>query len=235
MDKFTVEKLDLYYGSFQALKKIDMKVRANEITALIGPSGCGKSTLLNLVGALDIPTSGAVRFDSRDLGAMDENARADLRARAIGFVFQQHLLLPQCTVLENVLVPTLPLRRSAAERREDAARARALLERVGLSARLDHRPGRLSGANPSAPPSSARSSTDRGCCSPTNRPAPSTRSPRTPSATCWSPSTATKASRSSSSPTAANSPGASPPWPASNTGASPGRQGSRVQGSGFRS
>ena len=132
-------------ASVRVLDRISLTLDAGESLAVVGPSGCGKSTLLNLVGALDIPTSGAVRFDSRDLGAMDENARADLRARAIGFVFQQHLLLPQCTVLENVLVPTLPLRRSAAERREDAARARALLERVGLSARLDHRPGRLSG------------------------------------------------------------------------------------------
>lgn len=132
-------------SSVRVLDGVSLTLDAGESLAVVGPSGCGKSTLLNLVGALDIPTSGAIRFDGRDLGALDENDRADLRSRAIGFVFQQHLLLPQCTVLENVLVPTLPLRRTAAERRDDAARARALLERVGLGARLDHRPGRLSG------------------------------------------------------------------------------------------
>ncbi len=132
-------------AAVRVLDGVSLRLDAGESLAVVGPSGCGKSTLLNLAGALDVPTSGSICFEGRDLGALDENARSDLRSRAIGFVFQQHLLLPACTVLENVLVPTLPLRRSAAERREDEARARALLARVGLGDRLDHRPGRLSG------------------------------------------------------------------------------------------
>src|SRR5262249_34509948 len=112
--------------------------------AIIGPSGSGKSTLLNIIGTLDRPTLGTIQLDGQDLTALDDLALADLRNRQVGFIFQGHHLLPQCTVLENVLVPTLAskdrhLRSTAPDR------ARGLLDRVGLGARLEHRPGQLSG------------------------------------------------------------------------------------------
>jgi lipoprotein-releasing system ATP-binding protein len=126
------------------LKDVHLQLAAGESVAIVGPSGSGKSTLLNIIGALDQPTSGQVVLEGSKLSALDEPALALLRSRAIGFVFQLHHLLPQCSVLENVLVPTLaggPERRSE----KPEARARRLLERVGLSDRLSHRPGQLSG------------------------------------------------------------------------------------------
>ncbi|MHC4519775.1 MAG: ABC transporter ATP-binding protein [Planctomycetota bacterium] len=126
------------------LKGISLKVETGQALMIVGPSGCGKSTLLNIMGGLDHPTSGRVLFDGQDLAAVDERELARIRNRDIGFVFQLHHLLPQCTVLENVLVPTLAGREGLASR---AARARAetLLERVGLKDRMSHRPGELSG------------------------------------------------------------------------------------------
>jgi ABC-type lipoprotein export system ATPase subunit len=126
------------------LDNINLELQSGESLAIIGPSGSGKSTLLNIIGTLDRPTSGQVLLEGRDLTALSDLAIADVRNRQIGFVFQNHHLLPQCTVLENVLVPTLAskdktLRESAPDR------ARKLLQRVGLGARLDHRPGQLSG------------------------------------------------------------------------------------------
>jgi lipoprotein-releasing system ATP-binding protein len=99
-----------------------------------------KSTLLNIIGTLDRPTSGRVVLDGRDVASLDESGIAEVRSRLVGFVFQHHHLLPQCSILENVLVPTLVARPDGAE-----TRARELLERVGLSHRLTHRPGQLSG------------------------------------------------------------------------------------------
>ncbi len=127
------------------LDGLDLAVRSGESLAVVGPSGCGKSTLLNIIGTLDRPGAGQVLLDGRDLTGLDDNALAALRSREIGFVFQLHHLLPQCTILENVLLPTLAARDTAAERRQAEARARGLLERVGLSHRLAHRPGELSG------------------------------------------------------------------------------------------
>jgi lipoprotein-releasing system ATP-binding protein len=115
-----------------------------ETLAIVGPSGSGKSTLLNIIGTLDRPSSGTVRLDGQDLTELDEAQLASLRNRRIGFVFQAHHLLPHCTVLENVLVPTLATRERA-EQEGAGQRARRLLDRVGLGARLDHRPGQLSG------------------------------------------------------------------------------------------
>ncbi len=129
----------------RVLDGLDLALQAGEALAIVGPSGCGKSTLLNLVGGLDRPTAGTVRVDGEDLARLSEPALAAIRNRRIGFVFQQHHLLPQCTLLENVLIPTLPLRGSASDRRAAAGRAAALLERVGLADRQDHRPGQLSG------------------------------------------------------------------------------------------
>jgi len=126
------------------LKEISLEVSTGESLAIVGPSGSGKSTLLQIMGTLDRPTSGSVALDGQDLGALDEQQVAAVRNRQIGFVFQAHYLLPQCTVLENVLVPTLAC--AEAKLRDGASeRAERLLKRVGLGERKAHRPGELSG------------------------------------------------------------------------------------------
>ncbi len=128
-------------GPLTVLRGINLDLRRGEALAVMGPSGSGKSTLLHVLGTLDTPTVGSVRLDDVDPFALPEPRLADFRNRHIGFVFQDHHLLPQCSVLENVLVPTL-----VGDADADApARARHLLERVGLSGRLDHRPAELSG------------------------------------------------------------------------------------------
>jgi lipoprotein-releasing system ATP-binding protein len=131
-------------GPVTVLQDLDLAVGAGESVAIVGPSGSGKTTLLNLLGALDRPTSGSLQVAGTDLGALDAAAAARFRNQHLGFVFQLHHLLPQCTVLENVLVPRL-----AGGWTEDAAttraRAEALLGEVGLQDRLDHRPYQLSG------------------------------------------------------------------------------------------
>lgn len=124
------------------LDGVDLRVEANEFVAVVGPSGSGKTTLLGLLAGLDRPTSGTVRLDGVDLGALDEDGRARLRAEKVGFVFQTFQLLPTLTALENVLVP-LELAGAADGRARD--RAVSLLERVGLGDRLDHYPAQLSG------------------------------------------------------------------------------------------
>jgi ABC-type lipoprotein export system ATPase subunit len=121
-----------------------MQLAAGEAVAIIGPSGSGKSTLLNIMGTLDRPSSGQVLLEGEDVSRLDDLALAAVRNRRIGFVFQAHHLLPQCTVLENVLVPAIPLREPELKKGAEA-RGRQLLERVGLGARLGHRPGQLSG------------------------------------------------------------------------------------------
>ncbi|MEI6033151.1 MAG: ABC transporter ATP-binding protein [Verrucomicrobiae bacterium] len=125
----------------EVLRDVSLQLAAGEPAAVIGPSGSGKSTLLNLMGALDRPTSGTVSLDGRLLGGLADKDLARIRNRQIGFIFQLHHLLPQCTALENVLIPTLATRATG----EDCLRARRLLERVGLARRLSHRPGQLSG------------------------------------------------------------------------------------------
>jgi lipoprotein-releasing system ATP-binding protein len=107
----------------------------------MGPSGSGKSTLLHIIGALDTPTSGTVTLDGANPFDLDQKALAVFRNEKVGFVFQDHCLLPQCSVFENVMTPTLVSR----SRNDSAERARALLDQVGLSDRLDHRPAELSG------------------------------------------------------------------------------------------
>jgi lipoprotein-releasing system ATP-binding protein len=126
----------------RVLMGVDLAVRRGETLAILGPSGSGKSTLLNILGTLDRPTSGEVRLDGEDVSRMNDAALARLRNRKLGFVFQMHHLLPQCSILENVLVPTVVSDGDAAAA---ADRARSLLERVGLTHRLEHRPGQLSG------------------------------------------------------------------------------------------
>jgi lipoprotein-releasing system ATP-binding protein len=126
------------------LKGISLSIDKGSSIAVVGPSGCGKSTLLNLIGALDRPTQGRIEFDGKDLGSLNETQLAELRNQAIGFVFQLHHLLPQCTVLENVMVPTLA-RKDRSSAGTVRARAEALLERVGLEDYLAYRPAQLSG------------------------------------------------------------------------------------------
>ncbi len=126
------------------LRDVTLEIERAESVAVVGPSGSGKSTFLNILGTLDRPTTGQVLFDSRDLSLLDDVQLAAVRNRQIGLIFQAHHLLPQCTVLENVLVPTLA-NRDAALRNGAIDRARLLLDKVGLAARLEHRPGQLSG------------------------------------------------------------------------------------------
>jgi lipoprotein-releasing system ATP-binding protein len=126
----------------QILKDVTLQIARGESVAIVGPSGSGKSTLLNIIGTLDRPTSGEVLLDGNDLAKLDEKQLAQVRNHQIGFVFQAHHLLPQCSVLENVLVPTLADKTPAADAEQ---RARGLLKRVGLNERVEHRPGQLSG------------------------------------------------------------------------------------------
>lgn len=123
------------------LSEIDINLKAGDAASIIGPSGSGKSTLLYILGALEPPTAGTVRLDNRNPYELDEKDLAAFRNEKIGFVFQDHHLLPQCTVLENVLVPTLVSKSGNSEQN----RALELLERVGLSSRIHHRPHELSG------------------------------------------------------------------------------------------
>ncbi len=131
-------------GSFTVLKDITLKVSGGESLAVVGPSGSGKSTLLNIIGALDRPSRGKVLLDGNDLSKLGDSALAKLRSGRIGFVFQLHHLLPQCTVLENVLLPTIAAGNSKL-RRQARTRAAELFERVGLAGLENHRPGELSG------------------------------------------------------------------------------------------
>ena len=126
------------------LKDITLRVEPGRSLVIVGPSGSGKSTLLNIMGALDYPTSGQVLFNGQDLAVLGETELASIRNKQIGFVFQLHHLLPQCTVLENVLVPTLADKKRSAMK-EVGDRAAQLLERVGLKEFLLYRPGELSG------------------------------------------------------------------------------------------
>ena len=156
-------------GSLPVLNGISLTVARGETLAIVGPSGSGKSTLLQIIGTLDRATSGEVLLDGKNLATLDDLELAAVRNRQIGFVFQSQYLLPQCSVIENVLVPTLARssRRQEAHSKKseirnpkseisqslltsaatesDAARASRLLKRVGLGERLNHRPGQLSG------------------------------------------------------------------------------------------
>lgn len=128
-------------GPVPVLEGISLSLERGDALSIMGPSGSGKSTLLHILGLLDPPSGGQYYFDGREPWSLGEREQARFRNRRIGFVFQDHCLLPQCTVLENVLAPTL-----VGEQSEDTlVRARMLLDRAGLTPRLDHFPAQLSG------------------------------------------------------------------------------------------
>jgi len=122
------------------LKNIDLEIAAGDSVAIVGPSGSGKSTLLNIIGTLDKPSSGRVFLQDQDITTLSEKEIAKIRNAEIGFIFQQHHLLPQCTVVENVLLPTL-----LSSNTNTSGRAKYLLDLVGLGDHLHHRPAQLSG------------------------------------------------------------------------------------------
>jgi lipoprotein-releasing system ATP-binding protein len=124
------------------LRGASLSLSAGENLVILGPSGSGKSTLLYIIGTLDRATSGRIDLQGQDVATLAEPQLADFRNRRIGFVFQDHYLLPQCSVIENVLVPTIA---NGAAKPQAIDRAKLLLDRVGLSQRLDHRPAELSG------------------------------------------------------------------------------------------
>ncbi len=128
-------------GPLSVLSAVSLSLAPGDAAAIMGPSGSGKSTLLYILGALEPPTSGAVSLDGCDPFQLDAGALAAFRNQQIGFVFQDHCLLPQCSVLENVLIPTLVAKSGDG----DAERARELVAQVGLGDRADHRPAALSG------------------------------------------------------------------------------------------
>jgi len=132
-------------GALAVLSDVSFSLATGDAAAIMGPSGSGKSSLLYVLGALEPPTSGTITLDGRDPFQLPAAQLAAFRNESIGFVFQDHCLLPQCTVLENVLIPTLVARRDASNGGRDTERARRLVDQVGLGPRIDHRPGELSG------------------------------------------------------------------------------------------
>jgi lipoprotein-releasing system ATP-binding protein len=132
-------------GPLAVLSDVSFSLAAGDAAAIMGPSGSGKSSLLYVLGALEPPTSGTITLDGRDPFQLPAAQLAAFRNESVGFVFQDHCLLPQCTVLENVLIPTLVARREPSNGARDTERARRLVEQVGLGSRIVHRPGELSG------------------------------------------------------------------------------------------
>ncbi len=146
MSKIEIRELTKTYKlghtSVEALRGISIAIDSPEIIGVVGPSGSGKSTMLNILGGIDVPTSGAVLIDGREIGKLDDDGRTALRRNEIGFIFQSFNLIPVLTALENVELPLMALGVGKKERRE---RARALLDRVGLAREANQRPDELSG------------------------------------------------------------------------------------------
>jgi lipoprotein-releasing system ATP-binding protein len=146
LEKVTKKYLMPDESFLTVLDNLCLKVKEGEAVAVVGPSGSGKSTLLNLIGALDRPTSGSVKLKGREISSLNEKTLAYIRNREIGFVFQMHHLLPQCTVLENVLIPTIPFRdNKKADQSALKKRAVSLCKEVGLDNHLHVPVTRLSG------------------------------------------------------------------------------------------
>jgi lipoprotein-releasing system ATP-binding protein len=141
-----LKKIKRIYGkgetALHVLSDINLKIQEGEVIALVGPSGSGKSTLLHIAGLLDTPTGGGIFVKGQDASKMDDSGRTILRRDTMGFVYQSHLLLPDFTALENVMLPQMIAGKNQKEAR---LRAEELLERVGLKKRMKHRSGQLSG------------------------------------------------------------------------------------------
>ncbi len=143
-----VSRLSKHYatprGPLTVLSEVSLTLAPGDAAVVVGPSGSGKSSLLYIIGGLDLPSAGTVSLDGRNIHALPPSDLAEFRNTQVGFVFQDHCLLPQCSVLENVLIPTL-VTRSGDHRAELTGRARSLIEQVGLRDRIEHRPAELSG------------------------------------------------------------------------------------------
>ena len=137
-----IENLTKKFGELEVLKGVSLTVNKGEVISIVGPSGAGKTTLLQLIGTLDKPTSGTIRFNGEDTGKMGSNKLATFRNRHIGFVFQFHQLLPEFTALENIIIPALIAGR---KRKEAEAEAMELLGIMGLKERAGHKPAEMSG------------------------------------------------------------------------------------------
>ena len=137
-----IENLTKKFGDLQVLKGVNLTIEKGEVISIVGSSGAGKTTLLQLIGTLDTPTGGAIRFNGVDLGRLSSKALADFRNRHIGFVFQFHQLLPEFTALENIIIPALIAGR---KRSEAEAEAIQLLQVMGLEERAHHKPAEMSG------------------------------------------------------------------------------------------
>ena len=137
-----IENLTKKFGELEMLKGVSLTVNKGEVISIVGPSGAGKTTLLQLIGTLDKPTSGTIRFNGEDTGKMGSNKLATFRNRHIGFVFQFHQLLPEFTALENIIIPALIAGR---KRKEAEAEAMELLGIMGLKERAGHKPAEMSG------------------------------------------------------------------------------------------
>ncbi len=138
------ENISKSFGNQLILNNLSIEIEKGDTVAIVGPSGSGKTTFLNIVGALDVADSGKVLFKNQDISSMTEKERSEFRNKNIGFVFQQHYLLPQCTVLENVLIPTLTYTNKA-EKLEAAKRAEQLLDKLGMFEHRHKLPGQMSG------------------------------------------------------------------------------------------
>ncbi|MCD8289187.1 MAG: ABC transporter ATP-binding protein [Prevotella sp.] len=135
-------KITKSFGSLQVLKGIDLVINKGEVVSIVGPSGAGKTTLLQIMGTLEAADSGRVVIDGTDVGRLSRNKQSDFRNRNIGFVFQFHQLLPEFTALQNVLLPAMI---AGTPKKKSLAKARELLDFLGLSDRLNHKPNELSG------------------------------------------------------------------------------------------